>query len=270
MMANIRKYIALILLNPIVFAGCARQQGNDDSVQRWTGALADVRVQWDAQPGIDLVTGVAVPVRAYLESRLLAQYVGKLDQTYPGFERAVPPDEPNDSPNLSARERQPPLEYPLATPLFGNITYDIQAVERSGRDVTVTVCNFNYAVAKEHDGKFVSFVTGGPIESRGVNTFRVLLTAPAEQSTSALRPQAGPANSPDNDVFGEWRVTGFLVATGTEYVKSHWPNFEADLAACVTKAPDPLEHRAFLLNGEHPRSDFPTSPPIPGWPENSA
>jgi hypothetical protein len=171
MMANIRKYIALILLTPIVFAGCARQPGSDDSVQRWTGVLADVRVQWDAQPGIDLVTGVAVPVRAYLESRLLAQYVGKLDQTYPGFERAVPPDEPNDSPSLSARERQPPLEYPLATPLFGNITYDIQAVERSGRDVTVTVCNFNYAVAKEHDGKFVSFVTGGPIKSRGVNTF---------------------------------------------------------------------------------------------------
>jgi hypothetical protein len=25
--------------------------------------------------------------------------------------------------------------------------------------------------------------------------------------------------------------------------------------------------RAFLTNGEHPRSDFPTSPPNPGWPE---
>jgi hypothetical protein len=269
MIAYIRKYIALVLLASIVFAGCARSHESDQSVHRWTGVLADVRVQWYAEPGIELVTGVAVPVRAYLESRLLAQYVGKLDQTYPGFARAVPPNEPQDSPNISARDRQPPLEYPLAAPLFGNITYHIQAVERSGRDVTATVCNFNYAVAKEHDGKFVAFNNLGPVESRGVNTFRVLLTAPAEQSTSALPPQAGPANSPDNDVFGEWKVTGFLVATGTEYVKSHWPNFEADLAACVTKAPDPLERRAYLLNGEHPRSDFPTSPPSPGWPEGT-
>ena len=269
-MAHIRKCITLILLTSTVFAGCTRQQGSDESVQRWAGVLADLRVHWDAKPGIELVTGVAVPVRAYLESRLLAQYVGKLDQTYPGFARAVPPNEPKDSPNVSARDRQPPLEFPLDAPLFGNITYYIQAVERSGHDVTVTVCNFNYAAAEQHNGKFVAFDNTGPIESRGVNTFRVLLTAPAEESTSALSPQAGPANSPTNDVFGEWQVTGFLVATGTEYVKSHWPDFEADRAACVTKAPDPLERRAFLLNGEHPRSDFPTSPPSPGWPENGA
>ena len=270
MIANTRSYIALILLASSVVAGCTRQHESEQSVQRWSGNLAGVRVQWDGEPGIDLVTGVAVPVRAYLESRLLAQYVGKIDQTYPGFARAVAPNEPQDSPNISARDRQPPLEYPLRAPLFGNITYRIQAVERSGRDVTVTVCNFNYAVAKEHGGKFVAFNNLGPIESRGVNTFRVLLTAPAEQSTSALPPQAGPASSPENEVFGEWQVTGFLVATGTEYVKSQWPNFEADLAACVTKAPDPLERRAFLLNGEHPRSDFPTSPPRPGWPEGAS
>jgi hypothetical protein len=269
MMAAIRKCITLILLASSVVAGCTRQHGSEESIQRWTGDLADARVQWSAEPGIELVTGVAVPVRAYLESRLLAQYVGKLDQTYPGFARAVPPNEQKDSPNISARDRQPPLEYPLDAPLFGNIGYHIQAVERSGRDVTVTVCNFNYAVAEQHDGKFVAFVTGGPIESRGVNTFRVLLTAPADEWTSALAPQVGPANSPENDVFGEWQVTGFLVATGTEYVKSHWPNFEADRSACVTKAPDPLERRAFLLNGEHPRSDFPTSPPSPGWPSEA-
>jgi hypothetical protein len=268
-MTAIRKCITLILLASSLVAGCTRPHENDQQVHRWSGVLADVRVQWDAEPGIDLVTGVAVPVRAYLESRLLAQYVGKIDQTYPGFTRAVAPNEPQNSPNISARDRQPPLEYPLAAPLFGNITYHIQAVDHSGRDVTVTVCNFNYAVAKEHDGKFVAFNNLGPIESRGVNTFRVLLTAPADESTSALPPQAGPANSPEDDVFGEWQVAGFLVATGTEYVKSHWPNFEADLAACVTRAPDPLERRAFLLNGEHPRSDFPTSPPSPGWPSEA-
>jgi hypothetical protein len=269
MMTAIRKCVTLILFASSLIAGCTRSHEKDQQVHRWAGVLADVRVQWYAEPGVDLLTGAAVPVRAYLESQLLAQYVGNMDQTYPGFARAVPPNEPKDSPNISARDRQPLLDYPLDAPLFGNIGYRIQSVERSGRDVTVTVCNFNYAVAKEHDGKFVAFNNLGPIESRGVNTFRVLLTAPADESTSALPPQAGPANSPEDDVFGEWQVAGFLVATGTEYVKSHWPNFEADLAACVTRAPDPLERRAFLLNGEHPRSDFPTSPPSPGWPEGA-
>jgi hypothetical protein len=264
-MAHIRRCVTLILLASTVFVGCTPGHESEESVQRWTGDLADVRVQWSAEPGIDLLTGVAVPVRAYLESRLLAQYVGKLDQTYPGFTRAVPPNEPKDSPNISARDRQPPLEYPLAAPLFGNITYHIQSVERSGRDVSVTLCAFNYAVAKEHDGKFVAFVTGGPIESRGSIAVRVLLTGPAKESSSALIPQVGPANSPDNDVFGEWQVTGFLGAT-SDYVKPQWPNFEAARTACVDKAPDPLERRTFLLNGEHPRSDFPTSPPSPGWP----
>jgi hypothetical protein len=266
MMADIRRYVSLVLLAPAVFAGCMRHTGSDESVERWAGVVAELRVQWSSEPGIDLVTSVAVPVRAYLESRLLAHYVGEIDQTYPGFARAVPPNEPKDSPNISARDRQPPLEYPLTAPLFGNIVYHVQAVERSGRDVTVTVCNFNYAAAEQHNDKFVSFANTGPMETRGINTVRVLLTAPATESTSALPPHEGTASSPANDVFGDWQVTGFLVATGTEYVKSQWPSFEADRNACVEKAPDPLERRAFLLGGEHPRSDFPTSPPNPGWP----
>lgn len=263
-MADIRKSIALILLASTVFVGCARQEQNETRIQRWSGMVADLRVQWDAESGIDLITGVAVPVRAYLESRLLAQYVGVLDQTYPGFARAVPPNEPKNSPNISARDRQPPLEYPLREPLFGNIGYHIQSVTRSGRDVTVTVCMFNYAVAKESSGKFSAFVTVGPVETRGILAARVLLTAPANESTG-LPLQAGPADSPVEDVFGGWQVAGWLGAT-SDYVKPQWPTYEGDRAACAQKAPDPLERRAFLLNGEHPRSDFPTSPPKPGWP----
>jgi hypothetical protein len=58
---------------------------------------------------------------------------------------------------------------------------------------------------------------------RGVITMRVLLVAPVDGSTSALAPQAGPAPAPRNDVFGDWQVTGFLVATGSAYVKPQWP-----------------------------------------------
>jgi hypothetical protein len=266
-MHDIRRYITPILLASTVFVACTPRHDSEGSIHRWTGVLADVRAQWTAEPGIDLVTGVAVPVRAYLESDLLAQYVGTMDQTYPGFARAVPPNEPKDSPNISARDRQPLLDYPLDAPLFGNIGYHVQSVERSGRDVTVTVCTFNYAVSEQRNDKFVAFNNLGPVDSRGINAMRVFLTAPANEST-VLPPQAGPASFPENDVFGEWHVTGILVATGTEYVKPQWPDFDADRAACVAKAPDSLERRRFLLTGEHPRSDFPTSPPSPGWPAN--
>jgi hypothetical protein len=117
-------------------------------------------VQWDGEPGIDLVTGVAVPLRAYLESRLLAQYTGNFDTVYPGFTRAVPPDDPPESPDIGARDRRPPLENPLSGPVFGNSRFTIQNVERSGRNVTVTVCNYIYAMAeKQANGTFVPYLS---------------------------------------------------------------------------------------------------------------
>lgn len=49
-----------------------------------------------------------------------------------------------------------------------------------------------------------------------------------------------------------------------------WPAELADATTCVDKAPDPVERRLYLLNGAHPRSDFPTLPPYPGWPAAGA
>src|SRR4051794_30743391 len=63
-------------------------------VERWGGLLSDLRELWSAEPGIDLLTGPAVVVRAYWESIELAQSMGSLDYVYPGFTRAVAPNEP--------------------------------------------------------------------------------------------------------------------------------------------------------------------------------
>lgn len=40
---------------------------------------------------MDLLSGPAVPLRAYLESWLLTYYTGDLDVVYPGFQRVTPP-----------------------------------------------------------------------------------------------------------------------------------------------------------------------------------
>jgi hypothetical protein len=91
-----------------------------------------------------------------------------------------------------------------------------------------------------------------------------------ERDDRAFPPQGGPAPAPAVDVFGDWNITGLLIDSGrlhSDFPKV-WPTHEADLATCIEKAPDPPERRAFLKIREHPRTDFPTSAPSPGWPNN--
>jgi hypothetical protein len=266
-MPHIRRLLSVALATSLVLIGCHRPDSADPAIHRWDGLVSDLRVQWDAEPGIDLLEGLAVPVRAYLESRLLAQYTGQLNQTYPGFTRAVPSNEPGESPNISARDRRPSLENPLTSPVVGNSRFHIQRVESSGHDIAVDVCNYVYGMAeKQTNGKYLPFVDFGPVETRGIITMRILLSAPPNDSATALAPQTGPASAPTNDVFGDWQIVGFLVATGSQGATGQWPRADADRAACINNAPDPLQRRTFLVTGEHPRSDFPTSPPSPGWP----
>ena len=263
MTLHIHGLASLFLVTSTALAGCGLFGTAQPEPERWTGNVRDLRVQWDAEPGIDVLTGVAVPVRAYLESRDLARYTGNLDNAYPGFTRAVPPNEPPESPDLAAMDRIPTLEYPADSPRIGNSRFHFLSVMHSGRDVTVTVCNYTYGVAQEQSNdSFVSLDYSGPVDKRGIIGMRVLLVAP--DNPVPLPPQQGPEPAPMHDVFGEWKISGFLVAIGSS-VKAQW-DYGADYEACVENAPDPPDRRAFLTNGEHPRSIFPTSPASPGWP----
>lgn len=240
----------------MVLAGCQLFGDDKPAIERWSGVLAEMRYQWDAEPGIDVDMGAAVPVRAYLESRELAESMGNLDFAYPGFTRAVPsgPD-PNLRPNVG---------YPPSKPYVGNMRYHLLALHRTGDAVTATVCKYGYTVASEDgNGKFRS-VSAGRSEPKGIDAERITLAAPISEP-SPLPPQAGPLPAPSDDVFGDWRITEFLFATKPGFA-SQWPTYDADLAKCVEKAPDSPERRAYLVDGAHPRSDFPTSPPSPGWP----
>ncbi|WP_157575965.1 hypothetical protein [Mycobacterium sp. GA-2829] len=258
------------LLAVLMACGTLGACGSDDTsteTDRWSGNLDGLTVQWSAAPGIELEGGVSVPVRAYFESRLLAQYKGTLDAAYPGFTEAVPPNEPDDSPTISARDRRPPLNVPVTSPVVGTNRFLIQsAAEQNGR-YTVTVCNFLYAAAeRQPGGAYRTLTRGGAPATRGIVAMQLQLTAPSEASSSALPPQSGPSPEPGQNVFGDWRITGFLAAT-TDYVRPEWDDYSEAAKRCVDEAPDPLERRAFLTSGEHPREDFPSLPPEPGWPD---
>jgi hypothetical protein len=239
-------------------------------VAPWDGIFADVRSQWTAEPGIDLVKGASVPVRAYLESRFLVSFSAKLERAYPGFTDAVLRNEPSDSPDIAARNRFPEDELNPGSglaPLTGNLGFHFLSESTTSDDVSVTVCRYIYAIAKDDKGQFVSNVGAGPgPETRGVNAMRVRLARPSKPSGD-LAPQTGSAPAPTDDVFGGWRITGFLAQGQLDYPGPEWPNENADRTACINKAPDPADRRVFLVAGSHPRADFPTSPPSPGWPE---
>jgi hypothetical protein len=92
----------------------------------------------------------------------------------------------------------------------GNNRFLIQSLTRSGQTVTATLCNYRYGLAHEQEnGTFVS-VMNKAVNDQGIDTLRVRLTAPANESNNAFPPQGGPAPAPAVDVFGDWKITGLL------------------------------------------------------------
>lgn len=266
---RVRRLVSLAVAT-LALVGCDHIDDRQPVIQRWGGAVSDLRYQWGADPGIDLLTGPAVPVRAYIESRALGQYMGSIDYAYPGFTRAVPATAAGDGAASSARDLRPNIEYPLKSPLIGNDHFYILSLSRAGGTVAATLCRYTYAVAKLQDsGMYSSVARTLAGEPRGIEVSRVILAAADGEPASTLPPQAGPSPSPAGDVFGDWQITGYLAyfSTNDPGFKSLWPTYDADIDACVDKAPDPPDRRAFLINGEHPLSEFPTSPANPGWPE---
>lgn len=250
-------------------AGCSFFGDSAPQLDRWGGPLSELRVQWASASDLDLTTGVAVPVRAYVESRWLAQRQGSLEYGYPGFLDATPPNA--DGPPFGANFRRPEANNQVQSPFFGNETFRIMSIREEGRNVTATVCRYNYTVAlKNDDGSYSSVVSLGSAEPRGIEVNRVLLVAPADQG----QPQPamkGPEAAPSENVFGGWSIEAYqdsLFMPGPG-LTSVWPTYDADLTACVDAAPDSPERRAFLSEGDHPREDFPTSAPSPGWPTAS-
>lgn len=242
-----------------------------NEVQRWSGLVSDLRFDWSSEDGIDIEGSPAVPVRAYIESSLLAQYAGNLEFAYPGFTEAVPPDAPPNSTDAGKRSLRPNTNHPLQHQLVGTNRYHLLAVDRNEQLQTVTICNYNYAVAAEKSkGAFTSVAQTGYGDTAGIYAMRITLTPPTE--TPALPPQAGPLPAPTEDVFNGWKVSSSsgALSAGNPGFNAVWPTNQADYASCVAKAPDSPEKRAFFTNGEHPRDDFPTAAPSPGWPERSS
>ncbi|BCI55527.1 hypothetical protein NIIDNTM18_48050 [Mycolicibacterium litorale] len=251
----------------------------------WPQLLREFRFHWTASPGVDLLTGPAVPIRAYLESYYVASSTLNLGDVYPGFIRATPENDQLDGHYLAQLARIRPLNGvnsspDEAIPRFGYMPMHILSISPIGNGLRAIVCQGNYATyirSTTQPNKYVS-ISAEPKTARtdgsdpGIVVHRIELTdqdprtAQAPPSTGS-QPQRGPSPAPHGDVFGKWFFTGSST--------SYWGPIDAPVPElfpspelreqCGDTMPEPAATRLEMMNGfkNHPaRPGIPT----PGWP----
>jgi hypothetical protein len=250
----------------------------------WPPLLNDFRFHWSAEPGIDVTTGPAMVVRAYLESYDVAQATFNADISYPGFSRATPENLPHEGNYEWQLVNVRPMGYPFtakpedAKPRFGYKPLHFLELSPTDTGYRAVVCSGEYAefVASEtHPGRFISVDVsdkdGQPYARGSSSVFvhqveltqhdpRVGPNPPAAPTT----PQRGPLPAPEQDVFGNW----FITAASNSYwgPKNDLKSLRRDLEKrCEAAMPTPAAERIAMMTG------FKDQPPphgeaIPGWP----
>lgn len=294
------KLIVVMLAVVTLISGCVDdQKPKADSTaptekrlfQYWPTLLNNFRFRWSSELGIDVTTGPAMVVRAYLEAHDIATFTLDANNVYPGFMRATPENLTFKQAELLQQTYVRPLGegYPTtpkdARAHFGYTISHFLELVPSGDGWAALVCEGTYphfAASRVHPGKYVSVnadeVTAQPNngvvkdEDLGVEPIRVTLTqhdprvgpgAPADVTT----PQKGPAFSPDRDVFGNWFITaasfgGWGPKDVTQSLRWDQPEPQN---RCNSVMPQNAAERRAIITG------FRDAPPphgdaVPGWP----
>lgn len=267
----------------------------------WPDSLEGLRFRWSADTGVDLTSGPAVPLRAYLESHRIGDMTRNTDLVYPGFQRAVPAvgkprdDDSSDLP-YELWDIQPATDLVLsdAKRYFGNEYFHVLSIE-SIEDGTYRayVCDGRYNIFRdgEEAGTYVSaFSTSegvtqgltGP-DLVGIKLWRIEYTDRktadgASSITQSIYPQRGSSPAPRSDLFAGWHITGansdglwgpkdFPDSTpggwgrGTEYQNLY--------LQCLDKMPHDTAQRQAIYASKLDAAPAP-EPAVPGWPANIA
>ncbi|MFD6196987.1 hypothetical protein ACFWE3_09820 [Mycobacteriaceae bacterium NPDC060252] len=283
--------IRTLVIVALLLAACTHHRDNKDLALNspnqlpipFTGLTQDMRIQWSAEPGIDLLNGPAVIVRAYRESYIVGGLMADSKFYYPGFEHAVPPNNRGSSiavrPLTAGDAELESSGFQTTTPIVGTWRQHLLALTGDpSSGYTAIVCDWSYATAVQQPDNQYRYPHRLPPEPpdtatpvTGTLPVRITLTPPAssEAGRTAIH-QRGDAPSPTQDVFDGWKIRSAIHLPTEIYTDEPnvWPKaqYGRDQLACRDKAPDPYEKRKFYLTGEHPKSDFPTLPADPGWP----
>lgn len=253
----------------------------------WPPLLNDFRFHWSAEPGIDVTTGPAMTVRAYMEAYDTASLTLSPDNVFPGFHRVTPENQKPEGDFLWQLVHIRPLGsgYTKTTkdarPHFGFQELHFLELTPLGDGYRAIVCSGVYAHFVEstaRPGKFVSIGdnedTAQPYRDgdNGVFPYQIELTQHDPRlgpnpPAPVTAPQRGPAPAPDQDVFGNWFFTG----ASSSYWGPSNDRKSADFPPpdlkqrCEAAMPTPKAERLGLMTG------FKNQPPphgeaVPGWP----
>lgn len=274
---------AVLLLALTGLTACGAENPPAPTFPNWPQSLADFRFRWAAEPDIDLVSGPAVPLRAYLESYRIAQLTQDIGDAYPGFDRAVPPlptDSHAPAQLLGIRPSPDAEQFGPPGPFYGNEYFHILEIAPIESGYRAYVCDGLYKIfrdGKEEDaGKYVS-VAGygartGLLDVNGMKVWRVEFTdtPPATGAPAMVTDQRGPNPAPGGDVFGPWRITGandvrWGTLTNRESTADEWIDGAQRLSQCSDLLPHWRTERDANIEAS---LDTPPSaePASPGWP----
>lgn len=283
-MKSIGRCCAVLLLTVVGLTGCRAEQPPAPTFANWPQNLADFRFRWAAEPGIDLVSGPAVPLRAYLESYRIGQLTGENGATYPGFDRAVPelPAPNSDAPAQLVAIRPVPgaEQFGPPAPFYGNEYFHILEITPVESGYRAYVCDGLYKIFREGEEreKYVSVVKyaanhRGLNDVNGMKVWRVEFTdtPPAADAPAMVTDQRGPNPAPAGDVFGPWRITAASdFAWGTdinrEFTSDEWIDGARRTSQCSDLLPQWRTERDANIGATLDTPPDP-EPASPGWPE---
>jgi hypothetical protein len=256
----------------------------------WPNELNDFRFHWSAEPSVDLASGPAVALRAYLESyRVVNLTGGDADTVYPGFLRATPENQPSslgsDSllqltyvrPHSRAEAEASGWKY-VRRQIYGYEPAHVLKLEPTADAYRATVCVGTYSVYRTDDNdhqKYFSVIAdpkSGNLQYGGreiVDVWRIELTDKDPRTHAApsgpVTPQIGPLPAPAQDVFGRWFITGATTGLWGPSGTAEQIDTPEVRKQCEDSMPDDAATRAAMAAGFHDAPP-PHGDPIPGWP----
>ena len=284
---SIMRWCAVLLIL-VGLAGCRGEETPPEpAFANWPESLGDFRFGWSAEAGVDLVSGPAVPLRAYLESYRIAQLTKDIGAAYPGFDRAVPPLPPphSDAPAQLGGIRPGPDAEPFGPPgpFYGNEFFHILELTPIEDGYRAYVCDGMYKIFREGEkkGKYVSVINydsrTGLNDIGGLKVWRVEFTdtpPAADAPAMVTAEQRGPNPAPIGDVFGPWRITGANDRSwGTPITRESIPFGEPGgvdrISECSDRMPQWRTERDAIIESvlDTPPDAEPASP---GWPDGTA
>lgn len=262
----------------------------------WPNDLNGFRFRWTAQPGIDLLIGPAVPVRAYLESFRTGFMTRSSTNTYPGFQRAVPelPD-PRAGDDEYRKWDYLPFELKWLIPaidkhinfgdgpFFGNEYFHVMELSPLADGYLAYVCDGKYNIfhpAIGHSGMYASVLDypsgkNDPQqrEEDAVTLWRIEFKN-GDGGNGSMQSQEGTNPAPTGNVFGHWKITGASQGNywGDLDNTTHTPrdpDYIQQLQRCRDIMPHNVDQRAQILMSV---LDTPpqAEPAVPGWPGSTA